>query len=100
MDSDGGSFVVVADTYFAGWSATIDGLPAPLLRVYHALRGAYVPTGEHVLAMRYVPEGWTAGVALSRFAWIAWLVSCLAFAILRFEPGLHAARSRTPRSPR
>jgi hypothetical protein len=85
---DGASFVVIADTYFPGWSAMIDGRPERIRRVNHALRGVPVPAGEHTLAMRYVPEGWRAGVALSRLGWVLWLMSGLAltFDFVRRSP--------------
>ena len=33
---------------FPGWQAQVDGAPAPILTVDHALRGVYLPAGAHI----------------------------------------------------
>ncbi|NBY46510.1 MAG: hypothetical protein EBQ56_01805, partial [Proteobacteria bacterium] len=38
--------LVFTDSWAPGWSATIDGVPAPVLRVNNAIRGVMVPAGE------------------------------------------------------
>lgn len=75
------AFVVIADAFFPGWTATLDGVRLPIVRVNHVLRGVAIPAGEHRLEMRYVPEGWEAGLALSRTAWVAFLLLCAALAV-------------------
>ncbi len=46
-------FVVLADTYYPGWEAWIDGAPAHLYRADGAFRAAWVPAGEHELEYRF-----------------------------------------------
>ncbi len=53
--SGGGGFLVVSDTLVRGWTATIDGAPAKLLRVDGAFRAVPVPAGTHRIDMRYDP---------------------------------------------
>jgi hypothetical protein len=48
--------LVFTDSWAPGWSATIDGVPAPVLRVNNAIRGVMVPAGEHALQWRYRPR--------------------------------------------
>ena len=48
--------LVFTDSWAPGWSATIDGSPAPVLRVNNAIRGVMVPSGEHALQWRYRPR--------------------------------------------
>ena len=74
----GPAFVVIADTWFPGWRATLDGAPLEIHRVQHLLRGVVVPAGTHRIALEYEPEGWRAGVAVAWAGWIAWLVLCAA----------------------
>jgi hypothetical protein len=46
-------FLVVSDVLVPGWSATVDGAAAPLLRVDYAFRAVPLPAGEHEVVMRY-----------------------------------------------
>lgn len=69
------AFVVVADSWFRGWNATLDGAPVSIARVNHVLRGIAVPPGEHRVAMAYVPAGWRLGRAATFAGWLAWLAA-------------------------
>ncbi|MGH7740797.1 MAG: YfhO family protein [Candidatus Eiseniibacteriota bacterium] len=71
------AFLVLADTWFPGWKATLDGHEIPIYRVNHLVRGMMIPAGRHTIEMRYVPEGWEAGVRLTRAALAAWLTLVL-----------------------
>lgn len=41
------ALLVLADNYYDGWEATVDGRPAEILRTNHTLRGVIVPAGAH-----------------------------------------------------
>lgn len=68
--------VVVADSYFDGWRATVDGAPVPILETYGALRGVVVPKGGHDIEMRYQPVSVLGGGVLTLcgviLAGVAW----------------------------
>jgi hypothetical protein len=53
--------VVLADTYYPGWTLTIDGKPAPIYRVNRMMRGAAVPPGESKLVYTYDPASFRIG---------------------------------------
>jgi hypothetical protein len=61
------AYVVLVDTFAAGWRATVDGEVRPILRANVAFRTVEVPAGRHVVSFRYEP--WSlklgAGVALA-----------------------------------
>lgn len=57
--------VIVADTFFPGWGATVDGRSAPIHEVYGAVRGVIVDSGEHVVEMRYRPWSVYLGAMLT-----------------------------------
>ena len=61
-------FVVLVDTWDAGWRATVDDREATLLRANLAFRAVAVPAGEHRVEMRYRPRSVLAGAALSALA--------------------------------
>jgi hypothetical protein len=54
--------VILADQWNSGWQATIEGKPAPIVRVDHALRGIAVPKGENIIVFRYRPFSVRLGV--------------------------------------
>jgi hypothetical protein len=70
--------LVVSDTYFPGWKATVDGQPAPILPVDVALRGVYLEAGAHEVAFVYAPWQFTVGVWISvaglvvLAGWVCW----------------------------
>jgi hypothetical protein len=47
--------VVVADTWYPGWQATVDGHAATIYEPYLALRGVVVGGGAHTVVLRYRP---------------------------------------------
>jgi hypothetical protein len=57
--------VVLADVYYPGWSFTVDGRPAAILRTNRAMRGAALPAGTHRLVFRYKPRSFRVGLACS-----------------------------------
>jgi hypothetical protein len=50
-----GGFLIVSDTFVPGWTARVDGQPAPLFRVDLGFRAVPVPSGIHRVEMRYNP---------------------------------------------
>jgi hypothetical protein len=71
--------VTVADTYYPGWRATIDGAPTPIYPANLAFRAVYVPAGEHTIVFRYEPRAFWYG-CLAAFAAC---VVCVALALGR-----------------
>jgi hypothetical protein len=58
-------FVVLADTYYPGWQATVDGAEARLLRANYSMRAVPVPAGVHEVRFRYEPRLLYVGAAVS-----------------------------------
>jgi hypothetical protein len=77
------AFVVVADAYFPGWTARIDGAPTAIHRVDHVLRGVVMPAGQHRLDLSYEPEGWRLGRWIGGVAALFWLLAVLACTLAR-----------------
>ncbi len=78
----GSGFLVISDTWFPGWEATIDGAAAEILRVNGFLRGLRIPGGEHEVSMRYRPRSFQVGLAIS-IATGALLLALVAYWLLR-----------------
>lgn len=59
--------VIFSEIYYPkGWNLTIDGEPADLFRADWILRGTFIPAGEHEIVMRFEPEVYKTGAAISR----------------------------------
>jgi hypothetical protein len=64
VETSGRSFFVAADSFFPGWTATLDGRTMPIYAVYGCVRGLLIGTaGRHHIEMRFVPPGLGLGFA-------------------------------------
>jgi hypothetical protein len=57
-----------------GWSATIDGVAAPLFVVNHVMRGLRAEAGDHRIELAYRAPGRTASAVVSLLALVALLL--------------------------
>ena len=65
--STGPSYLFLADTFDPGWSATVDGRPAPIRPADLTFRAVYLAAGSHRVAFTYRPAGFLAGLILTGF---------------------------------
>jgi hypothetical protein len=68
VDAPAAGFVVLADQYFPGWGATVNGADAPILRANYAFRAVEVPAGRSIVSFRFRPRSVAIGAALSALA--------------------------------
>ncbi len=57
--------VILADAWFPGWKAFVDGKPAQIYAAYDVIRGVVVDAGQHEVVMRYRPASVFTGMALA-----------------------------------
>jgi len=69
------ALLVVADAWFPGWHAEVDGAGAELLRADYVNRAVMVPQGEHRVRFYYRPLSfyWGGGLSLLGLV-LAWLL--------------------------
>lgn len=66
------SMLVLSDTYYPGWKATVDGIERKIYRTNYAFRGVVIPEGKHTVEFRYEPESLRIGLWVSALSLIAW----------------------------
>ncbi len=87
-ETDGPALVVLTDTFYPGWRATVDGVESPIFRVDGVLRGVFVDPGRHDIVMRFFPPSAMLGLALGTFG----VVVCFLLAVF----GRRRIESRGP----
>jgi hypothetical protein len=65
VDARTPAYLFLADTFDPGWSATVDGKPAPIVPAYAAFRAVYLDEGTHTVEFRYRPAGFAAGLSIT-----------------------------------
>ncbi|RKY21056.1 MAG: hypothetical protein DRQ55_05600 [Planctomycetota bacterium] len=79
------AYLLLADSYFPGWVALVDGEPRPIRRADVALRAVKLEPGDRQVEFRYEPGSWRLGLALAALG----LLACLGALLLkRDRPGV------------
>ena len=63
--SDKRAALVVSETNYPGWEATIDGRPTKIFTANYLLRGVIVPEGRHRVEMRYTAPAARRGAIIT-----------------------------------
>jgi hypothetical protein len=79
MDSEG--TLILADNYFPGWQALVDGKPTRIHRADCAFRAIKVPAGDHHISFRFLPPAFRTGLWCGIPSWIIFLL------VLAFRAG-------------
>ncbi len=64
VEMDCRGMLVVSDSWFPGWTATVDGRAAPIREVDGGIRAVVVEKGRHRVDMRYQPNSVRMGFVL------------------------------------
>ncbi len=72
-------FLVLTDSFYPGWEATVDGQPEPIYRADHIFRAVFLPAGRHTVTFHFAQPAFWWGVIVAALAAMgilaAWLVS-------------------------
>jgi hypothetical protein len=84
-DSERPGYLLLADTYYPGWGAEVDGSPAAIWQANGAFRAVEVPAGAHEVVFAYRPLSLTIGAGISGGAFIILTIIAI------WRPGRRAA---------
>jgi hypothetical protein len=90
VEASSPGYLVLVEAFHPGWTAAVDGEPAPLLEANLLFRAVRVPAGRHSVEMRYWPLALDAGLALAGLA-----AAALIAAAARARGGARAGATRT-----
>lgn len=93
LDAPTAGRLVLADTWYPGWRATVDGNPVAIDRVHGVFRSVRLPPGKHRIAFVFDPLSFRIGLAGTLAGIVIWL-GLLVYAIRRKA----CATSTTPAS--
>lgn len=80
VDTPAAGLLVLSDSFYPGWKATVDGQATPVYQVNHALRGVFVPFGAHEIQFRFRSKTLRTAVFIAT-------LSLLATAVLIIKSG-------------
>jgi hypothetical protein len=95
VDSSGPAWLVVPQSWSPGWSATVNGEPAKVVRANYAKQAIQVPAGRSEVELNYRPVGFSAGLVVT----VMTLLGC-AVALALQQPQLRYALRRRSRRGR
>jgi len=65
VTADGEVYLVIKQSWYPGWRATVDGRQVPIYRADLALQAVAVPPGTHTVVVAYHPASVLVGAAVS-----------------------------------
>lgn len=72
VESPSDAFLVLSDTYYPGWRATVDGADTKVYRTNYTFRGIVVPKGAHQVRFYYDPDSFKLGIIISVLSVVVW----------------------------
>ncbi|HTG42994.1 MAG TPA: YfhO family protein, partial [Verrucomicrobiae bacterium] len=66
--SAGPATIVLSQTFYHNWAATIDGAPVPILRANHAFQALRFSSGTHTVVLEYIDQAFRLGSIISLVA--------------------------------
>ncbi|MGB9872691.1 MAG: YfhO family protein, partial [Anaerolineae bacterium] len=65
VETDAPALLVLSDTYYSGWRATLDGEITSIYQTNAAFRGVIVPPGRHRVEMHFRPRSLIVGLGMA-----------------------------------
>lgn len=95
----GGGWLVLTDTWYPGWEATVNGREVPIVRANYLFRAVRVPAGTSEARFRYRPWTFRAGLGITLAAGLGSLGMTLQAALRRRRPTQNGNSLARPPAP-
>jgi hypothetical protein len=79
VESNMPGLLLLTDSFYPGWEATVDGAPATIYAADALFRGVFIPAGTHEVAFVYRPYWFYLGPALSIIGFLLCVVLMASF---------------------
>ncbi len=73
-ETDRNGFLFLADTYYPGWKAWVDGKEENILKANYGFRAVPITSGKHTVLMKYEPESLKTGARVSITAAVIFVI--------------------------
>jgi len=74
-EMESAAFVVVSQSAWRGWRMYLDGRAVRPLRANHAFLAVHIPAGRHVVILRFLPQAFVTGRAISMVSLVLFVSS-------------------------
>ena len=74
-------YLVLTDSWYPGWEASLDGQSTPIHRADYIFRAVELPPGDHTVVFEYRPLSFAVGAAISGMS----LLICVALAVFAYS---------------
>ncbi|MBI5879679.1 MAG: YfhO family protein [Chloroflexi bacterium] len=81
MRAPASGWLLLADTWYPGWRATLDGAETPIVRANYAQRAVRLPEGTHTVEFFYDPPIVRFGIVVSALSMTAALAALAALSV-------------------
>lgn len=92
--SERNAWLFLADSFYPGWKAFLDGRETKIYRADHLFRTVQLPAGQHDVRFVFEPESFASGVRLSGLTLV---ILVLAWTALLGGPALYFWMRRAPK---
>jgi uncharacterized membrane protein YfhO len=68
-------WLVLSDTYYRGWEATVDGRSAAIYQANGCVRAVPLEMGQHEIVFRFRPRSFYTGALISGLSALFWVIA-------------------------
>jgi hypothetical protein len=87
VKADSAEYLVIAETWYPGWTVTVNGQTGELYRANLTFQAVAVPAGENEVTLHYTPNHWKSGVFITTLSLLIALALIVAARLKRLSGG-------------